>query len=184
MVGPAEPLRLDELARLVSGWAAAEVRFYEVVGGWAATSGPAAVKVHFDVCSQHHAWRAQIWQERLLAIQPDACPVGRGAEEAFSALAALEGGTARLTAYCRAVLERVMTSYRSWQPRLSSASERPVERALALVLEDTARDWREGTALLAEIFQGPDGERAVKEAGQACASVELRLVGGGWLQWG
>jgi hypothetical protein len=181
MGSPVRPLSLEAEARLMSAWAATEASLYEVVGTWVATTGPAAAKLYFDACSQHHAWRAQLWHERLAAWGISGGPSLPTAGEAFSALAALGSGPARLGAYCRAVLERLMASYRSWRPSLSPASDGPIDRALALVLADMERDWREGTALLAEMLEGPGSDRAVADAEKGCAAVELRLAGGGWL---
>jgi len=50
---------------MVGAWAWAESRLYEVTGSWVASTAWPAAKVWLGSASQHHAWRAQLWHERL-----------------------------------------------------------------------------------------------------------------------
>ena len=52
---------------MTGAWAWAELSLYEVAGAWVASSLRPSAKIYFDACSQHHAWRAQLWQQLLPA---------------------------------------------------------------------------------------------------------------------
>jgi hypothetical protein len=195
-------MTMDETARWVGAWAWAESSLYEVLGGWVASASAPSTKVYFDSTSLHHAWRAQLWLERLparlvvvparagpgQAEQADSAapahadlvrPPSDGAEAAMKALSALEGDAGRLAAYCRVVLARTAVAYRDWQSRCSPSSDRPVARVLAMALADVLGDWQEGARLLVEVLGGTGGEQAVEAAAEASAEVERLLVGAG-----
>ncbi|MGH9106186.1 MAG: hypothetical protein ACRDZX_10185 [Acidimicrobiales bacterium] len=189
------PLPIEASARMVTAWAGAENRLYELVGSWAGSTQEPAAKIYFDACSQHHAWRGRLWAERLPARLVVPAPPGAGGpqcagaggeaangavvartEAALQALAGLEGDAGRLAAYCRVVLARTMAAYQGWQRRCSPASDRPVARVLALASADVLADWQEGNALLASLLDGPYGPEAVTEAAAATSKVELVLA--------
>jgi hypothetical protein len=165
-------------ARRVGGWSWAESRLYEIVGGWAATtaSGPdeASHKVYFDVCSRHHAWRAELLTQRLPGRlvqaypgegtpQPPADLVGPApsAERALAVLEATDDPVARLALYARIVLPRVMVAYRAWRRACSPASGRSLHRVLGLILADITCDWEEGCDLLARTPMAAGGAELV-----------------------
>jgi hypothetical protein len=58
-------LTIEESGRLVEAWAWAESHLYGVVGSWVPSAAWPAAKVWLSSASQHHAWRAQLWRERL-----------------------------------------------------------------------------------------------------------------------
>jgi len=181
---------LDESARRAgaAGWE--EQRLYEVVGGWVEPASAPRAKVYFDSVSQHHAWRASLWRERLPArlvarpapaagpMAPLLRPSSEAAAAALDALAALEGDAARLGAYCRVVLPRAVVRYRQWQRACSPVSDRPVLRVLGLALADVVADWQEGCEVLAEVLSGSGGgmAAAVKEAAESAAGVERLML--------
>jgi hypothetical protein len=181
------PLTIGESAVLAGAWAWAEGSLYEVVGGWVRSTPGASAKVYFDACSQHHAWRAQLWQERLparlVATSAGAAdlskPFSDGAAQMMKALSCLEGEVERLAGYCRVVLPRTVVAYRSWQSRCSDASDRPVARALRFATDDATADWERGTALLVELLGSPSATDAVGRAAAASSEVERLLVGEG-----
>ena len=191
----AGPITMKETARRVSAWAWAEGRLYEVLGAWAADPGCAACKIYFDACSQHHAWRARLWRERLSgplvpahggggtpssasgATPGGGGPPSGGAEAAAKALIGLEGDVRRLAAYCRVVLARSLVGYRAWQGACGEASDRPVARALSFATADVMADWQEGEGLLVVLLS--EGRRAAtQEAAEAVMLVEQPLVAG------
>jgi hypothetical protein len=186
-------LTIEESARMVGAWAWAERRLYEVVGAWAPSTASPAAKVWFSSASQHHAWRAQLWQERLPGRLVPAYPAPGGvapaielvrpgsaaAEAALAALAGLEGDGARLGAYCRVILPRTVVAYRSWQRRCMASSDRPVARALALNLVDVMADWQEGSEILTALLDQPRGADDVGDVPGASVQVERLLVGHG-----
>jgi hypothetical protein len=181
------PLTIGESAALAGAWAWAEASLYEVVGGWVRSTPRPSVKLYFDSCSQHHAWRAQLWQERLparlVATRAGAAdlskPLSDRAAQAMKALSCLEGEVERLAGYCRVVMPRTVVAYRSWQRRCSDASDRPVVRALGFATDDAIADWERGTALLVELLDSASGPDAVVRAAEASSEVERRLVGEG-----
>jgi hypothetical protein len=172
---------------LAGAWAWAEASLYEVVGGWVRSTPHPPAKVYFDACSQHHAWRAQLWQERLparlVATRAGAAdlskPFSDGAAQVMKALSCLEGEVERLAGYCRVVLPRTVVAYRSWQRRCSDASDRPVARALGFATDDAIADWERGTALLVEMLDIASAPDAVGRAAEASSEVERLLVGEG-----
>jgi hypothetical protein len=185
------PLTIEQAAARAGAWAWAEGRLYELVGAWAKAPGSARCKLYFDSASQHHAWRAQLWRDRLAGrlVQahgeglPQAPPgllgpPSRPAEDAIEALAAMSGDAARLSAYCRVVLPRVASAYRAWSTGCSA--DRPVARALSMALADVICDWQEGSAILVEVLDS-GADAAVAEAAEALARADGPFVS--WGSW-
>jgi hypothetical protein len=192
----AAALSIEQSAHMVGAWAWAEGRLYEVIGSWVPSTVWPAAKVWFASASQHHAWRAQLWQQRLsgrlVPAYPgtDAGPPGTtaapanehvrpgsaGAEAALGALGRLNGDGARLGAYCRVILPRTVVAYRSWQRRCTASSDRPVARVLALNLVDVVADWQEGSEVLTDLLGRPEGADQLNEVAGASTEVERLLV--------
>jgi hypothetical protein len=170
----ADPLTIEESARLVSRWEWAEARLYEVLGGWAAEAMGPAAKIYFDVCSQHHAWRARLWEERRPGLPSHFVHEYDGARTAIDELTAVTDDVGRLSAYCRVVLPRVILGYRSWQERCSAAPDQPVARALGFALADVIWDWEHGSGLLTAHLSGEGA--GVAAASAAAASCQLDEV--------
>jgi hypothetical protein len=94
-------LTIEQMARAVGSATWAERRLYEIIGSWVPSTEGAGAKVYFDSCSQHHAWRAQLWEDRLPGrlvqayATPSAAewvrPVSPGAEALIKALSGLKG---------------------------------------------------------------------------------------------
>jgi hypothetical protein len=181
------PLTIEESATLAGGWAWAEASLYEVVGGWARSTTHPSTKVYFDACSQHHAWRAQLWQERLparlVATRAAASdllkPLSNGAPQVMKVLSCLDGSVERLAGYCRVVLPRTVVAYRSWQRRCTDASDRPVARTLGFATDDALADWERGSALLVDLLDHASDADAVGRAAEATSEVERMIVGQG-----
>lgn len=172
----AEPLTLAEAARLVGAWGWAEGRLYEVVGGWVpSTSGPAA-KIYFDACSQHHAWRARLWEERRPGLPSHFVPNYDGNGSAIDGLTTLDDDVGRLSAYCRVVLPRLVVGYRSWQRRCSAASDQPVARALSFAVADVVTDWERGSGLLQGHLDGDGDGQAAASAADAARDLDRALA--------
>ena len=183
------PLEIEQAALRTGAWAWAETRLYEVLGAWARTASSAPCKLYFDSCSQHHAWRAQLWRDRLpgrlvqaypgLSLpQPPPGLVGppsRAAEAAMAVLSDLQGDAGRLAAHCRVVLARSAAAYQGWLQDCGPSADRPTARALSMALSDVVADWREGSALLVGLVTD-GGEGAVAEAAASTALVERALL--------
>jgi hypothetical protein len=172
----AEPLTIEESARLVTGWEWVEGRMYEAVGAWARVGlGPGA-KIYFDACSQHHAWRARLWEERRPGLPSHFVRDHNGAGSAIDDLDHLTDDVGRLSAYCRVVLPRILVGYRSWQERCSAAADRPVARALGFALADVVSDWERGSALLTAHLSGDGAESAAISAADASRQLDQSLA--------
>jgi hypothetical protein len=199
------PLTIEESARAVGAWAWAESSFFGVVGTWVASTDSPSAKLYFDACSQHHAWRAQLWRSLLppdgapfypVAADHDASrppglqgpsastdasssgsPLSPWSTAMMKALSELDGGAERTAAYSRVVLPRMVTAYRSWQAMCVPSSDRPVARVLGLALSDVLNDWERGVAVLLGYMEGPGAEEAVDGAARASAQVEQLLAG-------
>jgi hypothetical protein len=175
-IADAQPLSIEASARLICGWAWAERRLYEVLGAWAASAVAPAAKIYFDACSQHHAWRQRVWDERRPGLPAHLVPSYEGTGTAADALATIEGDVERLSAYCRALLPRVVAGYRSWEGRCSVSSDRPVARALGFALTDVLADWERGSGLLAVFLGGDSADDAFSAAANASRQVDQRLA--------
>jgi hypothetical protein len=171
-----EALTLAETARLVSAWGWAEGRFYEVVGGWVASTRAPAAKIYFDACSQHHAWRARLWEERRPGLPSHFVPGYDGNGPAIDGLTTLDDDVGRLSAYCRVVLPRLVVGYRSWQGRGSAPSDQPVARALGFALADVVTDWERGSGLLQGHLDGDGDGQAAASAADAVRDLDRLLA--------
>jgi hypothetical protein len=180
----AEPLTLERSSRRAGAWAWAEGSLYEVLGRWARAAASPAVKLYFDSCSQHHAWRAGLWRDRLagrlVQAQPGSLPqpppglIGppsRAAQDALAALADLEGTEVRLAAYCRVALPRAAVRYRQWLRGCNPYSDAPVARCIKIALADLQEDWQDGYELLVRLLDQAGGA-AVALAAERSGSVE------------
>src|SRR3982751_5618517 len=56
---------VEETARRVGNYKWAEMRLFEVLGGWAATVPELDVKLRLGTHTYHHAWHAELWHKRL-----------------------------------------------------------------------------------------------------------------------
>jgi hypothetical protein len=175
-----EPLTIEESARLIGAWGWAEGRFYEVVGGWVTSAARPATKIYFDSCSQHHAWRARLWEERRPGLPTHLLPSFGESRPAIDGLAAVAGDVERLSAYCRVVLPRAVVGYRSWQTRCSATSDQPVARALSFAVADALADWERGCGLLQGYLGGEGGGQAAAAAAGATAEIDRLTAEYGW----
>ncbi len=169
-------LTLQQSVDRCRGWARAEGSLYEAVGSWVASTPEPGPKIYFDACSQHHAWRATLWQQRLPEEGArDGAGLSPAATAALSAVAGA-GAAAKLAVYCRVVLARAAIAYGAWRRQCSAASDRPVARALDIAKADVMTDWIEGEELLQGLFST---EQDALDAARAAGEAEALLVGHG-----
>jgi len=148
---------------------------FEILGGWVASTQDGAVKLMLDRHSQHHAWRATQWWERL----PVLADVDRGAlvcapSPAAATAMGLVGETvetvARLAGAYRFALPRMFAAYQQHRATASPVSDGSVLRTLGLVGPDLSSDWAEGEVALQGLIRS-DG------AAQLAAAAVARLEG-------
>ena len=134
---------------------------------------PGGRKIYFDSCSQHHAWRARLWEERRPGLpRSPSSPTTARAGRLSLVSPPWTDDVERLSAYCRVVLPRLVVGYRSWQRRCSAASDQPVARALGFALADVLGDWERGCGLLEGYLDGR-GRRARRRGGRGATARDL-----------
>jgi hypothetical protein len=94
----------------------------------------------------------------------------------IDSLAGVEDDVGRLSAYCRALLPRMVVGYRSWQERCSPVSDQPVARALGFALADVMADWERGTAVLETYLSGHGAENAALSAANAAQRLDQTIA--------
>ena len=155
-----------------------EMRLFEIMGSWVAGTDDVDAKLLFDRHSQHHAWRAGQWWERLpvtsgvdrggLVVAPSA-----GVAAAARALESTEGVVPRLAGAYRVALPRLLAGYERHRALANPANDSAVIRTLDLLIPDVDADWRQGEVLLQErIADAVDVERSAS----AVAALERMLV--------
>jgi len=172
------PLTLEEAARLAGRHRWVEGRLFEILGGWLSTTTEIEVKLLFDRHSQHHAWRADQWWDRLpvLAdVDRDALVMAPSPEVAAAAddLAALEGTEVRLAGAYRVALPRLAAAYRAHRLQANPASDGAAIRTLDLLLPDVSADWSEGEILLQRLLTDA---AAVDAAAATVGRLERAIV--------
>jgi hypothetical protein len=170
-------ITLDEGAALVGAHCWTERRLFETLGAWVGSTPDLDAKLTLDRHSQHHAWRAGQWWDRL--------PVLASVERAdlvrppspkwallVDALGSLDSPVARLAGAYRVALPRLSSAYRAHRDELSSVSDGAVIRTLAQVSADLVSDWVEGEAILEGLVRSA---AAVDAAAAAVARLERLL---------
>lgn len=134
-----------------------------------------------DRHSQHHAWRARQWWDRLpvlddvdregLVVEPSAA-VGAVMAE----LIQLQGTPIRLAGLYRVAMARVHVSYRDHRKLAGEVADSSTVRTLEIVGRDVVSDWTEGEAALQSLLISRE---SVDGAASTVARLDLLLSGGG-----
>jgi hypothetical protein len=171
-------LTLDESARLAGSHCWLEQRLFEVLGHWVEPTPEPAAKLLFDRHSNHHAWRSGQWWDRLpvlddvdrmslVAADSSSLP------EVLAVLAAAPATVGRLAGAYRFTLPRLWTRYARHLSLTTPVSDSSSIRTLGMVMADVEADWREGEALLQDLFLDPG---QVRTAADTVAALEALLV--------
>jgi hypothetical protein len=172
---------LQEAATVNGGNRWLEMRVFEIMGGWVSTVPELDIKLALATQSYHHAWHAELWEDRLPVLAGiDADELTTPASDGFERLIAIlaEPGTStieRLAGMYRVLLPRKISAYRAQQGAASVVAEAATMRALDLVLRDEVADWQEGEALLQSLLSSP---AEVTRAAEHQARLESLLVTG------
>jgi hypothetical protein len=172
-------LTLDETARLVGGYRWVEMRLFETLGGWVTSVPELDVKLHLGTRCYHHAWHAQLWQERLPTLagaDPEqlTAPSGGAVSSLVAALTRAEGTIEKLVGVYRVLVPRKVAAYTAHLERASPVCDAPVMRALRLVLADEMEEWRDGERLIQALLSSPE---AVGRAAEHQCRLETLMVG-------
>jgi hypothetical protein len=137
-----------------------------VLGGWVPSTPEPEVKLLFRAHSFQHAWHAELWGGLLPVSGAGEVALGRSVGGVLDALVAATGSVERLAGAYRAVLPRLVTTYRACRQRACEPSDAPLGRVLTLVLADDEGAWRAGEALLQSLVAGAtEAERAAATVG-------------------
>ncbi len=171
-------LTLDEGARLAGGYRWAEANLFSILGGWVASTSENAVKLMLDRHSQHHAWRAQQWWDRLpVLVEVDrkalVVPLSPGLGAVMDSLPGLEGTVPRLAATYRVALPRLAAAYQSHCSQAGPAADSSTVRTLQIVGCDLAADWREGEIILQSLILD---DSSVRDAADTVARLEAAIL--------
>jgi hypothetical protein len=162
---------VEDSARRVGNYKWAEMRLFEVLGGWVATVPELDVKMVLGRHAWFHAEHAKRWDERL----PELREMNRerlnqppNAEFERFMDAVREPEAADLT------IEKLVGAYRVLIPRFvgvytyhlngtSRITDAPTIRALTFILQDEFETWRDGEMLLQSLIDTPEkAERAAR----------------------
>ena len=168
-------LTLEDSARLAGGHCWVERRLFEITGGWVTSTPEPEVKLMLDRHSQHHAWRAEQWWDRLPVLDDvdrDAlvAPPGPSVAAVVSALADVPPTVPRLAGLFRVALARVHVSYRNHRALAGPVADASVLRTLDIVGPDVIGDWTEGEAVLQSLLTN-------RQAVQDASATVLKLEG-------
>ena len=142
------------------------------------TTPETVAKLMLDRHSQHHAWRARQWWDRLPVLddvdrEALVVPPGPAVAEVISAVAGLQGSPARLAGLYRVALARVLVSYNSHRQIAGEVADGSILRTLNIVSADVVSDWTEGEAMLQSLLTRRE---SVDEANAAMARLERMLT--------
>jgi hypothetical protein len=210
--GPGGPaLSLEAAARLVGSYQWVERRLFEVLGSWVASEPVPEAQLLFDVYSQQHAWHAELFADRLPAldsIDAESLVVAPSAEvdRMLAVLAGVvpdddsdnsdaddtprggrlevhAGGTLpRLVGIGRVVLARLVTGYALHLRRVSAVADAPVTRCLRLVLRDETEEWQALEALTQALLRRPHDVAVVTRHQQRLEEM-IAEAGAGLVPW-
>ena len=191
-------LPLGQAAQLLGCYRWMEHRLFELTGAWASEMPLPAAQVLLAESSFQHAWHAQLFAERLPALdgidhQILTRPFGPAVAPLFAALAgeqpgdgpddplgAARGVVQRLVGLHRVVLPRLVTTYDRHLELTTPATDGPTVRALTLARTDLVATWRAGETLLQEILARPHDVAAAAAAAQRLEGVVVATgVGAG-----
>ena len=204
-------LALEVQARLVGSYHWVERRLFEVLGSWVASEPVPEAQVLFDVYSQQHGWHAELFADRLPALDsvdggalvlppspevdrmlavlagtvPDADQAAPGGtllgRGAGSGIPA--GGTLpRLVGLGRVVLPRLVTGYTLHLRRVVLGVDAPLARSLRLVVRDEVEQWQAVEALTQTLLRRPH-DVAVVTGHQQRLEEQIAGSGAGLVGW-
>ncbi|MGP8058156.1 MAG: hypothetical protein ACLP9C_00785 [Acidimicrobiales bacterium] len=184
-------LTIHRSAQLLGGYRWIEHRLFELTGAWAAQAPVPEIQLYLDETSARHAWRAQLWADRLPVLDgldPDALtvPFGPAVPPLFEALASdvAEGVVQRLAGLCRVVLPRLAVTYGTHLARAVPVTDGPVIRVLRLARRDVVESWLAGEDVLERLLRRPhDAQVAATAQGVLEGLVVAADVGTGLVPW-
>jgi hypothetical protein len=165
---------IAETARRIGHYRWVELQIFEALGRWLAITDDDAIKLRLATHSNHHAWHAELWEQRLPVLReptPDQLIVPANADlvEFFAALNAPTEPTQtleRLVGMYRVLLPRCVAAYTFHLNNTSRVTDASTARALELVLRDDVEQWRDGEMMIQSLLRS-DAHVARASAHQA-----------------
>lgn len=169
------PSTIDDTARAIARARWLELRCFEILGGWVASTPEPEVKLLFARQSHHHAWHAELFERvRPTASGLDVTHHDEAHPRWTGVLAELEALTTtadRLAGAFAVLLPTKLAEYERWLAEADPVRDAPLRRWLGFVLSDEHADLVEGRGV-AEHIPGAD-------AAPGRASVEAALAAAG-----
>ena len=176
---------VEETARRVGNYKWAEMRLFEVLGGWVATVPELDVKMVLGRHTYHHAWHAELWHKRLPELRemnPDRLTLP--ANDAFVAFMdavrepeAPELTIEKLVGVYRVLIPRFIAAYTYHLNGTSRITDAPTIRSLTFILQDEFEDWRDGEMLIQSLLDSP--EKVERANTRQLELEQLALASGG-----
>jgi hypothetical protein len=162
---------VEESARRVGNYKWAEMRLFEVLGGWVATVPELDVKMVLGRHAWFHAEHAKRWDERLPELREmnrerlNQAPNAEF-ERFMDAVREPEGPeltVEKLVGAYRVLIPRFIGVYTYHLNGTSRITDAPTIRALTFILQDEFETWRDGEMLLQSLIDTPEkAERAAR----------------------
>jgi hypothetical protein len=175
---------VEESARRVGHYKWAEMRLFEVLGGWVATVPELDVKMVLGRHAWFHAEHAKRWDERLpelremnrerLTKPPN--PEFEAFMDAVREPEAADLTIEKLVGVYRVLIPRFVGVYTYHQNGTSTITDAPTIRALKFILQDEFETWRDGEMLLHSLIDTPE---KVERAAQRFQELEALYVASG-----
>ena len=154
---------VEDTARRVGNYKWAEMRLFEVLGGWVATVPELDVKLVLGRHAWFHAEHAKRWDERLPELREmnrERLNVPPNPEfEAFmDAVREPEGAELtieKLVGVYRVLIPRFIGVYTYHLNGTSRITDAPTIRSLGFILQDEFETWRDGEMLLQSLIDTP-----------------------------
>jgi hypothetical protein len=176
---------VEESARRAGNYKWAEMRLFEVLGGWVATVPELDVKLVLGRHTHFHAEHAKRWDERLPELremnrerlnQPPN-PEFETFMDAVREPEAADLTIEKLVGVYRVLIPRFIGVYTYHLNGTSTITDAPTIRSLKFMLQDEFDDWRDGEMLLQSLIDTPE---KVQRAARRQAELEtLYLESGG-----
>ena len=176
---------VEESARRVGNYKWAEMKLFEVLGGWVATVPELDVKMRLGTHCYKHAWHSELWHKRLpelremnperLTVPPNDAMVRF--VEAMTEPEAPELTIEKLVGVYRVFIPRFIAAYTYHLNGTSEITDAPTIRSLKFILHDEFEDWRDGEMILQSLIETPE-EVARAAAHQQRLEVIMIEAGG------
>ena len=182
---------VEESARRVGNYKWAEMRLFEVLGGWVATVPELDVKLVLGRHTYHHAWHAELWHKRLPELREmnqDRLTMPPNDEmvafvDAMTEPEAPELTIEKLVGVYRVLIPHKIAAYTYHRNNTSTITDAPTIRSLNFALQDEFEDYRDGEMLIESLIETDEEvDRAMAHQGRlerAGLGVEPGVQDGG-----